>query len=807
MKSNNIQDLNEIRDLIKKNKENKDPNLVLSWKRLVNVPSEVFELTHLEQLNLSNNNLTSLPIEISKLRNLRKLYLFRNQLTSLPSEILKLKNLTELYLTGNEFTKIPPEVLKLKSLRKLHLAENKLTKLPPEISKLENIIELDLSKNLLICLPVEISNLSHLNKLDLRSNKLTSLPREILKLEMNIDWKSVVPSGIFIGDNPIEEPPVEIVKQGKKEILDYYKAFESGKEQLNEVKVLIVGEGAAGKTSLVKCLFEEVVDGNETQTQGINIRRWEVGKGNRKIKVNLWDFGGQEIYHATHQFFLSQRSLYVLVLDSRKEEKAEYWLQHIRSFGEESPILVVINKIDENQYFDLNKKFLEEKYPSVKNFYRVSCKKHWGIDDFKEGLERELAKVKLVKMEWPKSWFLVKNKLEKMKKEYISYDEYRKMCEQQNINESSQDSLLGYLNNLGVVVHFDDYSLLDTYILEPKWITEAVYKIIDSNELVKSEGILKISHLRAILVGYPTNKYSFIINVMKKFELCYEIDEYTILLPERLKIQEPSFNFDYETSFKFFIQYDFLPKSVMPRFIVKMHKDIKDDLRWRTGVVLNDKEFNSFAVVKLDNEGKRINIYVNGDKQRRDYFSVILFNLREINKSFKEIGFVEKIPLPDNPKISVSYNHLIKLEELGTPAFLPDGADRLYNVKELLGKTSEDINKIEIIREILKIVKKIADESDTSENLSEKIKSIVSLNPNYIGMEDEIVSSIQNIINTSKSIVELYSEESMLEQISKFIKINPRFFGLDIDILELIKFFKHRLNKEKNGILTMQYPK
>ncbi|MGB9927179.1 MAG: COR domain-containing protein [Methanosarcina sp.] len=797
MDSNKFQNLNDIQNRIRNNKDNKEPNLLLSWKDLVNVPSEVFELTHLEQLTLSNNSLTSLPSEISKLKNLKRLFLLRNHLTSLPPEILELEKLTELYLTGNELKEIPPEILKLKTLTRLHLAGNKLEKLPDEISNLENLIQLDLSGNQLKSLPNGISKLKHLRILDLRGNKLASLPREILELEIAINLGAVVPTGIFIGDNPIVDPPLEIVKAGKKAIFDYYKSFESGMKKLNEVKVLFVGEGGAGKTSLVKCLIGEKIDENEPQTHGINIMPWEMGKGNQKIKVNFWDFGGQEIYHATHQFFLSKRSLYILVLNSREENRTEeYWLKHIRSFGGESPVLVVVNKIDENQFFDLNKKFLEEKYSSIKGFYRVSCKRGLGIDNFKEGLERELAKVKHIQIKWAKNWFIIKTELEKMNKEYISYDEYKDLCERHNINGSSQDTLLGFLNDLGVVVHFDDYSLLDTYILEPKWITEAVYKIIDSTELIESDGILKISCLRSILVGFPTNKYSFIINVMKKFELCYEIDEGTILLPQHLKIQEPNFDFNYETSLKAFIEYDFLPKSVMPRFIVKMHKDIKDDLRWRTGVVLNDKEFNSFAVVKLDYEAKIINIYVNGNKQRRDYFSVVLFNLKEINKSFKEIGFIVRIPLPDNPKLSVSYNHLIRLEERGILYIFPDGADHEYSVKELLGKTSEDVNKIEIIKDLLKIVKKIADESDTSENLSEKIRSIVSLNPNYIGMEDEIVNKIQDIILTSKKIVELYPGKSLPEEMLEFIKLNPNFYGLEVDIVELIKFFKRRWSKK-----------
>jgi GTPase SAR1 family protein len=56
--------------------------------------------------------------------------------------------------------------------------------------------------------------------------------------------------------------------------------------------------------------------------------------------------------HATHQFFLSKRSVYILVLDGRRDEKTEYWLKHVEAFGGGSPVIIAINKIDENPAFD-----------------------------------------------------------------------------------------------------------------------------------------------------------------------------------------------------------------------------------------------------------------------------------------------------------------------------------------------------------------------------------------------------------------------------------------------------------------------
>ena len=369
---------------------------------------------------------------------------------NLPPEIKELKNLTILDISDNQLTSLPPEITELKNLTELYIFDNQLTSLPPEITELKNLTTLDISDNQLTSLPPEISELKNLTELYISGNQLTSLPPEILELDLEIEWeKNWKPNIIYLEGNPLENPPVEIVKQGREAVINYFKSLEGEKEPLNEVKVLLVGEGGAGKTSLVKKIFGEEIDGNEPQTQGINIRKWMVQNGEREIKANFWDFGGQEIMHATHQFFLSKRSLYILVLDGRKDEKPEYWLKLIENFGGDSPVLVVINKIDENPAFELNRKFLREKYPSIRDFYRLSCKSDIGVKEFSKTLEEELKAVKHLEIKWPKSWFNVKNKIEKMCPNcvsdvadegecehcnFIQYNDYKMMCDEEGVN-------------------------------------------------------------------------------------------------------------------------------------------------------------------------------------------------------------------------------------------------------------------------------------------------------------------------------------------------------------------------------------
>jgi small GTP-binding protein len=678
--NNQISDISFIKDL-----ENLT-TLYLSDNQISDY-SFIKDLENLTTLYLRNNQISDYSF-LKDLENLATLDLRNNQISDY-SFLKDLENLATLDLSSNQISDIS-FLKELKNLATLDLSSNQISDIS-FLKELKNLATLDLSSNQISDISF-LKELKNLATLDITKNKITNLPVELVDLKIEIKWEEYFSNGINLYDNPLETPPIEIVKKGKDAIRAYFKSIQGEKQPLNEVKVLLVGDGGSGKTSLAKQLMGEMFDNNEPQTHGINIRQWEIQDGGDKIKVHLWDFGGQEIMHATHQFFLSRRSLYVLVLDGRKEEKTEYWLKHVESFGGNSHVLVVINKIDENPSFDVNRPFLQEKYKSLNGFYRISCKDGRGLQDFKEGLRKDLLNVELCRHPFAKSWFNVKNQLENMTGNYMSYKEYLEYCAKENVNEKdSQETLVDFLNDLGIILHFKDFQLEDTYVLEPRWVTNAVYKIINSEKLSINKGVLKLNLLDEILEKkddldffYPRDKYRYIIDLMKKFELCFGIDGDTILIPDLLEVQEPGFDFPYAQSLKFIFEYDFLPRSVMPRFIVKMHIDILDQLRWRTGVVLEDKNvYNSKAVIKADERDKKIFIYVSGE-QKRNYFSTIRKTLRDINKSFEKLEVKELVPLPDNDKITVEYSELIGLERMGKRDISIGKMGKDYSIKKLL---------------------------------------------------------------------------------------------------------------------------
>ena len=107
--------LEAARERIRQAKETNASELSLSWDswlKLSELPSELWELTNLTELDLRENDLTTLPPEIGKLTKLTELHLTDNRLRTLPPEIGKLTNLTEFTIDGNPLEKPPLEVAK-----------------------------------------------------------------------------------------------------------------------------------------------------------------------------------------------------------------------------------------------------------------------------------------------------------------------------------------------------------------------------------------------------------------------------------------------------------------------------------------------------------------------------------------------------------------------------------------------------------------------------------------------------------------------------------------------------------------------
>jgi internalin A len=288
-------------------------------------------------------------------------------------------------------------------------------------------------------------------------------------------------------------------------------------------------------------------------------------------------------------------------------------------------------------------------------------------------LAREISILPHVRDELPESWFQVKEKLENLDKDFIPYSEYEALCNESGISdETSLSTLIGFLHDLGSVLNFrDDPRLQETNILNPEWVTNDVYHILNSNELFQKKGVLETKQLGKMLdrAAYPKSRHMFIVDMMCKFELCYpfEGDDGKYLVPDLLPREEP-FTGDWADALAFEFHYSVLPGSIISRFIVRMHPFIHQHTVWRAGVVL--KSGDNLALVKADYEDKRIFIRVTGEREtRRDVLSMVRGTLDAIHKTITGLDAAPKVPHPDYPELVLDYDELIEFEKQGIDSF------------------------------------------------------------------------------------------------------------------------------------------
>jgi internalin A len=691
--------------------------------QLITLPESIGSLTQLQDLDLSSNELQTLPEFIGSLTKLRSLDLSANRLRTLPESIGSLTQLQDLDLSSNELQTLPEFIGSLTKLESLDLSANRLRTLPESIGSLTQVHTLDLSTNDLEALPESIGLMTELRVLDLSGNQLEMLPesmRKLRRLELLLldgNEKLGLPPEFIGGYRSLVTTQRKLPytaywwrtsETAPVRILEYYFKVRTDQRPLNEAKLILVGRGAAGKTCTVNRMINNSFDPHENKTEGIRITEWPLDLDtSEKVRLNIWDFGGQEIMHATHQFFLTQRSLYLVVLNGREggeDADAEYWLKLIESFGSDSPVIIVLNKIKEHP-FDLDRRGLQRKYPAIRDFVETDCEDGTGREELIDAIRRETDRLKHLRDAFPASWFGIKDRLASMKENYLTFEQYRKICAELGETDlASQELLVSYLNSLGIVLNYkDDPRLMDMHVLNPHWVTKGIYAILNAPKLQKEKGEIHLADIPGILEAkdYPAPMHRFLMDLMKKFDLCFSFpdDDAHYLIPELLDKQEPenAARFNPDECLNFQYHYSVLPEGLLPRFIVRTHGLSEDLPRWRTGVVL-EFEGNK-GLVKADVQDKKVLISISGPKgSRRRLLAIIRAVFDEIHSDIKKLSPQEMVPLPGHPDEVIPYEDLLVMESNGIDKFprvvakkvLQLDVDELVNGVDLVGTRRQD---------------------------------------------------------------------------------------------------------------------
>jgi len=481
--------------------------------KLTEVPDLLWQLTQLQQLNLSNNQLTTLPESLGQLTQLETLILSSNQLKELPKSIGKLTQ-----------------------LRSLDLFNNKLTLLPDELGQLTLLNDLWLSGNRLMELPESIGRLTQLEILWIHVNDLTIIPPSLAQLDrlklLNLD------------NNPLKPEFIASYKEGLDTFKAYLRAEAVSQVVLNEAKLILVGEGEVGKTCLMDALQGNTWQEHPT-THGIEIRSFTILYPGTRVEVivNGWDFGGQRVYRPTHQLFFSAPAVYLVVWKPREGSQQGFvkeWIQLVKRREPSAKILVVATHggpqqrqpdIDRQELWDLFGK------DTVIDFFFVDSKPNEhghrkGITELKEAIAGIAAELPEVGRLVPKSFFEVRATLQATGAPYLPLDEVLAICRAHNMDDEIARLFITLSHRLGHLTHYEnDPTLRDIVILRPDWLANAMSYVLDDGETRKAHGLVDFSHLnhlwddptRSADTRYPLALHRIFLRLMERFDLSYRV--------------------------------------------------------------------------------------------------------------------------------------------------------------------------------------------------------------------------------------------------------------------------------------------
>lgn len=461
-------------------------------------------------------------------------------------------------------------------------------------------------------------------KLQLKSQKeLIHAPKENVVQITNLEQEL---------SNIKNQNVVEALKDNDEEILEdsiYAKM---------EYRVIILGDSEAGKSQILHRLRypEKTPDSfSGDVTEGIDIASKNFIIGNVPVRINFWDFGGQEILHSLHRLFLTKNTMYVIVLNTRndnQDEQAKYWLHYIELYATGAPVILVLNKIDQNPSAFLNMPVLERlfKYTakiidvlplsardwSKEKFQQEFVDKlryHIGtiIDETNTFTEEELR---------IRDQILTKNKGHQI----VEMSEFRKICSKANLPEGSNvNKLAERFHRAGMLVYFGTRTGM---IMNPEWITNVIYKILNKGSSYASNGIIDYETIENILYDDKKEEYAkshvdFVMKIMRKYGLSFQYQAQSDDFPEQefipvlCKRGEPSLVKQF-ISKKDVIQmqmiFRYLPAGVLYQLMVDLKSEICNENVWLSGAMFKN---GSGCTAVVTREKDRMIIYTHGENR------------------------------------------------------------------------------------------------------------------------------------------------------------------------------------------------
>eukprot|EP01125_Pyxidicula_operculata_P003691 TRINITY_DN1493_c0_g1_i5.p2 TRINITY_DN1493_c0_g1~~TRINITY_DN1493_c0_g1_i5.p2 ORF type:complete len:2132 (-),score=469.27 TRINITY_DN1493_c0_g1_i5:6801-13196(-) len=474
-----------------------------------------------------------------------------------------------------------------KSTASISLARNHMTTIDMtlinRLASLPKLTSLDLSKNEITSLPNDIYLLTNIRVLNLSDNKLDTLPVTISEMKNLRQFE-------FRG-NPIANLPEEITKRGIPKMLNYLREMQAPTKPWSRVKLMVVGQENVGKTHLINCLKKKEYPKN-ISTDGIEKEQVRM----KRVQFLIYDFGGQEVFYPTHQFFLNDRAIYIVVfnLADPPSGRAEYWLKKIRGISRKShppPVIVVGTHLDDpacipvviDRMQALMKKW-KASYPNIQGHCFVSCLTLQNLKELRTMLITVAQKQKILNTLVPQLYLNMDKivSVEKTKKQVLTWEEYTELGTRVHISDRrALESMTEFLHDVGTLIWFDQPGLRDIVILDDQWLASVMATIVSFKTNWK-DGVLPLRTLDIIWKNYPQSLHKTLLGILINFEVVFPFtaDESKLVVPSLLPATvDPGYSKFLATQFHQINDYDvierlytfeFMPVGFFSRFVARM---------------------------------------------------------------------------------------------------------------------------------------------------------------------------------------------------------------------------------------------
>lgn len=467
---------------------------------------------------------------------------------------------------------------------------------------------LDVSNNQLREIPQNIHEFSNLSVLNISGNSdIVELPPQmgLLSRLWNLNTQGC----------RLQEPLKSMIESKKYKTMDvigYLKSVLEDAEPYARMKLMIVGIQGIGKTSLLEQLRQEgevpnkkkasehwakrignkninakTARGTTISTVGVDIGDWIYEKKVRgqsshgPVYFRTWDFGGQKEYYATHQYFLSKRSLYLVVwriTDGFKGVSEIFqWLINIQSRAPNSPVIIVGTHYDISyDQSEALQQYIRDKFinvvdaekcglPKVMETIEISCKTRHNIKmlcnliyDVVFSLRSPGSKELLLEQRVPASYLALEDVVVQLAHDrklsgadpVLKADQYYTMVnsELQKLHRSFRDpaelhQATLFLHDNGIILHYDDATLKDLYFLDPQWLCDMLAHVVTIREInpFARSGIMKLDDIQHVFKSSTISTMDtqgYIVSLLNKFEVALTWDCRTLLIPSLLPTEE-----------------------------------------------------------------------------------------------------------------------------------------------------------------------------------------------------------------------------------------------------------------------------